>query len=41
MNVGTQVSQEEFNKLRQNIHENPRKKIIIGDQESLSIACHS
>ena len=45
MNVGTQVTQDEFNKLRQNFHEsahaNTRKKIIISDQESLSIACHS
>ena len=42
MNVGTQVMQEEFNKLRQLNHEQSRKKIIINEQDtSLSIACHS
>lgn len=42
MNVGTQVMQDEFNKLRQLNHEQSRKKIIINEQDtSLSIACHS
>ena len=44
MNVGTQVMQDEFNKLRQMSHEQQaRKKIIISDQDvptSLSIECH-
>lgn len=42
MNVGTQVMQDEFNKLRQLSHES-RKKIMISDTDTngLSIACHS
>lgn len=39
MNVGTQVMQDEFNKLRQISHDS--RKIMISDDSQLSIPCHS